>query len=128
MPKVMIFRQKGDFGKTEKFLKNASGKKLDALLNQYGEKGVEALAAATPKKTGKTAASWSYKVTRGTNSITITWSNSNIVDGVPIAVVLQYGHGTRHGGYVQGIDYINPAMKPLFDEIAQRAWKEVGRG
>lgn len=128
MPKVIIFRQKGDFGKTAKFLKHAGRKNLDALLTHYGEKGVEALADATPKRTGKTAASWSYKVTKSEKSITITWSNSNIVNGVPIAVVLQYGHGTRHGGYVQGVDYINPAMKPIFDEIAWAAWEEVRSG
>lgn len=128
MPKVILFRQKGDFKKTEGFLKRASGRKLDAMLEEYGKKGVEALVNATPKRTGRTAASWSYKVTRSENSITITWSNSNIVDGTPIAVILQYGHGTRNGGYVQGVDYINPAMKPIFDEIAQAAWREVRRG
>ena len=86
---------------------------------------VEALAKATPKDTGKTAASWSYTVTKGKESITITWRNSNIVDGVPIAVILQYGHGTRNGGYVEGVDYINPAMRPIFERIAARAWGEV---
>ena len=89
--------------------------------------GVEALAAATPRKTGKTAASWSYRVEKGKDSIAIIWSNSNIVDGTPIAVILQYGHGTRNGGYVEGVDYINPAMRPIFDEIAKRAWEEVRR-
>ena len=124
MPKVVMFRQKGDFRRTSDFLKRANRLNLDAILNQ---EGVEALRAATPKDTGTTANSWSYTVHKGTGSITITWSNSNIVDGVPIAVILQYGHGTRNGGYVQGTDYINPAMKPIFDKIAQRAWEEVKR-
>lgn len=127
MPKVVMFRQKGDFGRTSDFLKRANRLNLDVILNQYGQEGVEALRAATPKDTGTTANSWSYTVHKGMGSITITWSNSNIVDGVPIAVILQYGHGTRNGGYVQGTDYINPAMKPIFDKIAQRAWEEVKR-
>lgn len=127
MPKVVMFRQKGDFRRTSNFLKRANRLNLDVILNQYGQEGVEALRAATPKDTGTTANSWSYVVHKGTGSITITWSNSNIVDGVPIAVILQYGHGTRNGGYVQGTDYINPAMKPIFDKIAQRAWEEVKR-
>lgn len=127
MPKVVMFRQKGDFRRTSDFLKRVNRLNLDTILNQYGQEGVEALRAATPKDTGTTANSWSYVVHKGTGSITITWSNSNIVDGVPIAVILQYGHGTRNGGYVQGTDYINPAMKPIFDKIAQRAWEEVKR-
>ncbi len=128
MAKIIIFRQKGNFGKTEKFLKNVRAGKLDAMLERYGQKGVEALAAATPKATGTTAASWYYRVTRGKDRAVITWLNSNIVDGVPIAVILQYGHGTRNGGYVEGRDYINPAMQPIFDEIAAKAWEEVKRG
>lgn len=128
MPKVVMFRQKGDFRRTSDFLKRVNRLNLDVILNQYGQEGVEALRAATPKDTGTTANSWNYAVHKGTGSITITWSNSNIVDGVPIAVILQYGHGTRNGGYVQGTDYINPAMKPIFDKIAQRAWEEVKRG
>lgn len=127
MPKVVMFRQKGDFRRTSDFLKRVNRLNLDTILNQYGQEGVEALRAATPKDTGTTANSWSYVVHKGTGSITITWSNSNIVDGVPIAVILQYGHGTRNGGYVQGTDYINPAMKPIFDKIAQRAWEAVKR-
>lgn len=128
MPKVIVFRQKGNFRKTSGFLKRVQRLDLDAVLDEYGQKGVEALAAATPKATGKTAASWNYRVQKGKESIVITWSNTNIVDGVPIAVILQYGHGTRNGGYVEGIDYINPAMKPIFEEIAHRAWREVQRG
>lgn len=125
MPKVIVFRQKGDWKKTRKFLKRCSDLDLDDVLNLYGQEGVDALAKATPKDTGKTAASWSYEVTKGRESIAITWRNSNIVDGVPIAVILQYGHGTRNGGYVEGVDYINPAMRPIFERIAARAWGEV---
>ena len=125
MPKIIVFKQKGNFKRTRKFLKRCSNLQLDDLLDQYGKEGVEALARATPKDTGKTAASWSYAVHKSDGRITITWSNSNIVDGVPIAVILQYGHGTRNGGYVEGVDYINPAMRPIFERIAQRAWGEV---
>ena len=125
MPKIIVFKQKGNFKKTRKFLKRCSNLQLNDLLDQYGKEGVEALARATPKDTGKTAASWSYAVHKSDGRITITWSNSNIVDGVPIAVILQYGHGTRNGGYVEGVDYINPAMRPIFERISQRAWGEV---
>ena len=121
MPKVIVFRQQGDWKKTKRFLRHCSQLRLDEVLDQYGQEGVDALALATPKKTGKTAASWSYEVTKTENTITIAWKNSNVVDGVPIAVVLQYGHGTRNGGYVVGTDYINPAMRPIFERIAERA-------
>lgn len=125
MPKVIIFRNKGNFSKTEQFLKRASKLTLDDILRHYGEEGVRALKEATPKDTGTTASSWYYNVTKSKDQIVITWSNSNIVNGIPIAIILQYGHATRNGGYVEGIDYINPAMKPVFDRIAARAWKEV---
>lgn len=125
MPKVIIFRQKGNFKNTERFLKRASRFNLEQILDRYGREGVKALQEATPKDTGLTANSWYYKVTKTSERITITWSNSNIQNGVPIAVILQYGHATRNGGYVEGIDYINPAMKPIFDRIAARAWEEV---
>lgn len=94
-------------------------------LDKYGRQGVEALRANTPVDTGKTAASWEYKIVRKTNSIAIQWYNTNKNDGVPIAIILQYGHGTPSGTYVQGVDYINPAMRPVFDEISQNMWREV---
>lgn len=125
MPKIIVFRQKGNFKNTERFLKRANRFNIDQLLERYGQEGVEALRATTPKDTGLTANSWYYKVKKETDRITITWSNSNIQNGVPIAVILQYGHATRNGGYVEGIDYINPAMRPIFDRIAARAWEEV---
>ena len=128
MPKVIVFKQKGSWKKTRRFLKHCTALQLDEILDQYGREGVEALAKATPKATGKTAASWNYRVDKAKDRITITWLNANVVDGVPIAVILQYGHGTRNGGYVEGVDYINPAMRPLFERIAARAWGEVRTG
>jgi len=96
-----------------------------ASLEKYGREGVAALAAATPINSGVTAASWGYEIKRGPRQVTITWTNSNVINGVPIAIVIQYGHGTRNGGYVQGRDYINPVMKPIFDKITNDVWKEV---
>lgn len=125
MPKIIVFRQKGNFKNTEAFLKRASKFNIDVILDRYGKEGVSALSAATPKDTGETANSWYYKVNKGKDIITVTWSNSHIVDGVPIAIILQYGHATRNGGYVEGRDYINPAIRPIFDRIANRAWEEV---
>ena len=118
-------RQSGDFKKNLTFLTNLRKKSIRPILEKYGQKGVEALAEATPKATGKTAASWSYEIKMEKTGAVLSWKNANIVDGVPIAVILQYGHGTRNGGYVQGVDYINPAMKPVFDAIRDELWKEV---
>lgn len=119
------FRHSGDFNNLEKFLIKAT--RMDYLndLARYGQEGVSALAAATPKDSGLTAASWNYEITRSSGYLSITWTNSNINKGVPIAVIIQYGHGTGWGGYVQGTDYINPALKPVFDRIADVLWKEV---
>lgn len=113
------------FRKTDSYLERLKEVFRTGLLDKYGKMGIEALKAATPKDTGKTADSWEYKITREHHTVSITWVNTNIVDNVPIAVILQYGHATRNGGYVQGIDYINPAMAPIFLRIAQEAWKEV---
>lgn len=119
------FRQKGDFSKLTKFLERAKeGIKLGEL-DKYGREGVMALSSATPVDTGLTAKSWSYKIENKKESVTISFNNSNIQNGVPIAIILQYGHGTRNGGWVQGRDYINPAIQPIFDKIAESAWKEV---
>ena len=122
---MIRFTHKGDFRPTEKFLRNAKNRSYRDVLEQLGQKGVNALANATPVDSGKTASSWSYSVEESSGSIAIVWSNSNVNKGLNIAVLLQYGHGTRNGGYVQGRDYINPAIQPIFDEIANRAWKEV---
>ena len=122
---MLVFKSKGSFEKTKGFFKKASDKRIYKSLEQYGEEGVAALAAATPVDTGKTASSWSYEIRQTKSSTSITWKNSNIVDGVPIAIILQYGHGTATGGYVQGVDYINPALRPIFERIADTIWKEV---
>lgn len=125
MPSVVTVSQKGDFSKTMKFLKKSKEKKFLKKLNKFGEIGVQALADATPKRTGTTAASWGYEIVISNGSASIIWTNTNNNHGVYIAVLIQYGHGTRNGGYVQGIDYINPAMRPIFDKIANDAWLEV---
>lgn len=125
MPKVIAFKQKGNLKKTRKFLKHCSHLNIDEILEKYGQQGVEALKLATPRDTGKTAESWSYEIKKEPEKITIIWRNDNLTDGIPVAVLLQYGHATRNGGYVEGIDYINPAIRPIFERIAARAWGEV---
>lgn len=122
---MISFRQKGDFSKTERYLERVKSAARLSILDKYGRKGVAALASATPTETGKTASSWFYEISHNKGSATITFSNSNINKGVPIAIILQYGHGTGTGGWVEGRDYINPAIQPIFDEIANEAWKEV---
>lgn len=122
---MVIVKQKGDFSKTEKFLNSTSKKLYYRNLQKYAEQGVAALASATPVDSGTTANSWGYEIRQTKNSVSIYWTNSNVNKGVPIAVIIQYGHGTRNGGYVQGRDYINPAMRPIFDKIAESVWKEV---
>lgn len=122
---MVIVKQKGDFSKTEKFLNSISKKLYYRNLQKYAEQGVAALASATPIDSGTTANSWGYEIRQTKNSVSIYWTNSNVNKGVPIAVIIQYGHGTRNGGYVQGRDYINPAMRPIFDKIAESVWKEV---
>lgn len=122
---MITIRQKGDFNKTEKFLKKSFGKDYRSILAKYGQLGVEALSAATPVDSGATASSWSYEIIQNESSLSVVWKNTNIIKGVNIAVILQYGHATRNGGYVEGRDYINPALQPIFDELANAAWKEV---
>lgn len=122
---MITFRHKGDFSKTKKFLEKARrAVRLDGL-DKYGREGVAALASATPVDTGLTAGSWYYEIVKNKESSSIVFSNSHINKGVPIAIILQYGHGTRNGGWVQGRDYINPAIQPIFDKLADEAWKEV---
>ena len=119
------FRQKGDFSKLTNYLEKAKEVVKLGDLDKYGREGVSALSSATPVDTGKTAGSWYYEIENRNGSATISFYNSNIQNGVPIAIILQYGHGTRNGGWVQGRDYINPAIQPLFDKIAENAWKEA---
>ena len=119
------FRSTGGFPKTVRFLKKVSETDFLKKADFWGQKGVEALEAATPKRTGLTAASWTYRIERVGDKIRIGWINTNEHNGVPIAILIQYGHATRTGGYVAGVDYINPAMKPVFDEIVKESWLEV---
>ena len=122
---MISFRQKGDFSKLTSFLEKAKESVKIGDLDKYGREGVAALSSATPIDSGKTANSWNYEITNKNGSVTISFNNSNIQNGVPIAIILQYGHGTKNGGWVQGRDYINPAIQPVFDEIVDKAWKEV---
>lgn len=116
---------KGDFKKTEKLLKKSFGKDYRSILERYAKQGVEALSKNTPVDTGQTAASWYYEIVQNGSNFSIQWKNSNIQNGMVIALLLQYGHGTRGGGYVEGRDYINPALRPIFDKMAEAAWKEI---
>lgn len=122
---MITFRQKGDFSKLTRYLERVKEVAKIGDLDKYGREGVAALASATPVDTGKTASSWYYKIENKNGLIKISFFNSNINKGVPIAIVLQYGHGTRNGGWVEGRDYINPAIQPIFDKITEDAWREV---
>ena len=124
---MISFRQKGDFSELTRFLEKAKETVKIGELDRYGREGVAALSSATPMDSGLTASSWYYKINRTPGSVSISFHNSNVVKGVPIAIILQYGHGTRNGGWVQGRDYINPAIQPIFDKIANNAWKEVSK-
>ena len=121
---MISFRQKGDFSKLTRFLERAKEAVHIGDLDKFGKEGVAALASATPVDSGETANSWYYEIENRKGSVMISFHNSNVQNGVPIAVILQYGHGTRNGGWVQGRDYINPAIQPIFDKIAEAAWKE----
>lgn len=126
MPKSMRFRVNGDFSRTEKFFARLRHGTPENLLRKYGERGVAALMTATPVDTGLTASSWYYEIVRDGNTLRLEFRNSNIQNGwCPIAILLQYGHAARDGSWVQGRDYINPAIQPLFDQMAKDAWKEV---
>ena len=122
---MISFRQKGDFSKLTSYFERLKKAINLSILDKYGKRGVAALSSATPVETGTTAGSWYYEIENQNGSATITFYNSNVNKGVPIAIILQYGHGTGTGGWVQGRDYINPAIQPVFDEIADEAWREV---
>ena len=124
---MITFRQKGDFSKLTRYLERVNKAAKISDLDKYGREGVAALASATPVDTGKTASSWNYKIEHKNGSIAIVFNNTNVNEGVPIAIILQYGHGTRNGGWVEGRDYINPAIQPIFDKITENAWREVTR-
>lgn len=122
---MIKFVQKGNFNKTTNFLQKIKMNEFLKHLDSYAKEGVNALSEATPVDTGKTASSWDYYIEEKPGSISIIWTNSNVNKGVNIALILQYGHGNGRGGYIQGRDYINPAMQPIFDKIADMSWKEV---
>ena len=122
---MISFKQKGDFSKFTNYIERLKEIVHMSKLDKYGQQGVAALSSATPVDSGKTASSWYYEIEQGKNGANISFYNSNINKGVPIAIILQYGHGTGTGGYVQGRDYINPAIQPVFDKIVDEAWKEV---
>lgn len=125
---MITFRQKGDFSKLSSFLERAKESIKIGELDKYGREGVAALESVTPKDTGNTAKSWYYNITRDNNSVSIEFNNSSTTETkVPIVILLQYGHATRNGGYVQGIDFINPALKPIFERMADEAWREVSQ-
>lgn len=122
---MISFRQKGDFSKLNKYFEKLRETAKIGVLDKYGRAGVAALASATPTETGLTASSWYYEIKRQNGSVSIEFKNSNVNKGVPIAIILQYGHGTGTGGWVEGRDYINPAIQPIFDQLTADAWKEV---
>lgn len=122
---MITFRHKGDFSKLTRFLEKAKETVRLGDLDKYGREGVAALASATPIDTGLTASSWYYEIENKNGRATISFHNSNIQNGVSIAIILQYGHGTGNGGWVEGRDYINPAIQPIFDKIVNNAWREV---
>lgn len=124
---MISFKQSGDFSKTINFLTKSNTNAITNILEQFGKEGVTALSQNTPVDSGLTANSWNYRINSSRGSATISWYNSNVVEGVSIAVILQYGHGTQNGGWIEGRDYINPAIKPIFDKIANKAWEEVNK-
>lgn len=124
-PLMIKFKHKGDFRKTENFFKRIGEGDYFKGLEYYGEAGLSALYEATPKDTGKTAESWTYSIETTKDGLVLSWNNKNVVDGVNIAIIIQNGHATSSGYYVQGIDYINPALKPIFDLIGKKVWMEV---
>jgi hypothetical protein len=122
---AISFSSSGDFKQTETFLLKMSRGDLFSRLDRYGKIGVDALSKATPRDSGKTAGSWGYRIIKSRINPGIEWYNDNVEDGVNVAILIQYGHGTGTGGYVQGKDYINPAIKPIFDKLSQDIWEEV---
>ena len=117
--------QSGSFKNTDRFLKNVSKVDYRSVLNRYGQEGVDALSNATPVDSGETSYSWTYEVTYKNGQYKLEWYNTHMAGSAPVAILIQYGHATRNGGYVEGIDFINPALKPIFEKMANDAWKEV---
>lgn len=122
---LVVMKQSGSLKNFEGFLYKNRKRRLYQLLNEYGKQGVELLRDATPVDTGKTATGWDYEIEVSSQGVSLYWVNNNVNEGVPIAILIQYGHATRSGSYVQGVDYINPALRPLFESMAAKLWKEV---
>lgn len=122
---LVVMKQSGSLKNFEGFLYKNRKRRLYQLLNEYGKQGVELLRDATPVDTGKTATGWDYEIEVSSQGVSLYWVNNNVNEGVPIAILIQYGHATRSGSYVQGIDYINPALRSLFESMATKLWKEV---
>lgn len=122
---MITFRHKGNFSRLTAYLEKAKQAARITVLDKYAREGVAALASATPVDTGKTADSWKYSIERKPGYVALHFENSNIVNYVPIAIILEYGHATRNGGWVEGREYIEPAIRPIFDKIAESAWREV---
>lgn len=124
---MITFRSKGDFSKATRYFERAKEAAKVGILDKYGRAGVAALSSATPIESGLAAGSWGYEIERSRHSARIIFTNSDVENGFPVAIMLQYGHGTGTGGWVEGRDYINPAIQPIFDRIADEAWREVTR-
>lgn len=121
----IVIRHKGSFKNTERFFTKMSRWEIRNILDKYGAQGVAALSAATPMRTGETAGAWNYQIEGSKGTYSIIWNNENVNNGVNIALIIQLGHGTGTGGYVEGVDYINPALEPIFEQLAEEAWQEV---
>lgn len=124
---MIVLKQKGDFSRVTNYFERLKEFANMSILDEYGKKGVEALKSVTPRRTGRTAESWTYEIEHKGQATSLVFKNTNVNKGVNIAIILQYGHGTRNGGYVEGRDYINPVIRPIFDDIANEAWREVTR-
>ena len=124
---MITVTSKGDFAKTFNFLNSSKDLDVMNIMDKYGREGVSLLSANTPVDTGKTSESWTYKIERTKGKTSINWYNTNVVEGVNIAIILQYGHGTQNGGYITGKDYINPVLKPLFEKMSNELWKAVNK-
>lgn len=122
---MIVIRERGSFQKTERYLKGLRRRQLRPILERYAKEGMAVLAAATPVDSGVTAASWGYEISVTKSGFSVAWTNGNVVKGVPIAIILQYGHATGTGGFVQGQDYINPAIRPVIDKMTEALWREV---
>ena len=124
---LIKIKHKGNFNNAERFFNRVLKREYLNILDNYGKMGVDALRQATPSSSGKTADSWNFGIEEGNGTVTLYWTNSNENQGVNIAILLIYGHGLQNGSYVQGIDFVNPAMRPIFEKIADESWKEVTR-